>query len=643
MDYYITDSFPEVVSCYGGVECVKSRAVQENDISDENKDWENIVCCSPVLEAWARWEPELKYSVDQALGTFSSNERRIKMIMNYMKGRGIEIKPDDLFGLIRLADMLQVCDLYNYCKERISNLVIRKDNFYKILHACALYDFQHGRMDRYIRGNLNELCEEADILKIDPESVELLLTDEELSYWPMTSRFGFIRNWCRANRCNNYFEKWFGFLDFYKMDKYYIDYIVKKDSLVGMSITCLQRVNQHLSDRQDAPLPFVFILGDDDRTGSNVVGLNLEDKQLYRFNLPNEIMKTTSVQCVKSTGKLLFFSLLKRRIFTYDVNDGFITEKRIVWKGKYPEKISHIFKTNTSLVFISTGEHNDVSLQYQRKVNKFTRGSVVYHMVSKNAKVLNIEPLMTLSFKVSCVCYNQSMILMSTTTYSKRRNLYCFNIQTNKMTEINLQINEEQRYGLFEQSSVKCLLPVHDKILVVTGMSFMLLSLNKDSDAYTLEERQCPNLTFCSQGASKYVFISDNLVELNERYARISYKSKEQTSFQDWHTLKLKRMKDPYYKPIVCAYVERTKPLCHIMCPHCDPDAWEKEAEMIRKEEELKRRSIFVDYSAYDEESDVYSDNHDNDYHHDDYNDDDWNQREMYWDASADEFVEAWW
>jgi hypothetical protein len=31
-------------------------------LQDENKDWENIVCCSPVLEAWARWEPELKYS-----------------------------------------------------------------------------------------------------------------------------------------------------------------------------------------------------------------------------------------------------------------------------------------------------------------------------------------------------------------------------------------------------------------------------------------------------------------------------------------------------------------------------------------------------------------------------------------------------
>jgi hypothetical protein len=37
MDYYITDSFPEVVSCYGGVECFKSRAVQENDISVINK------------------------------------------------------------------------------------------------------------------------------------------------------------------------------------------------------------------------------------------------------------------------------------------------------------------------------------------------------------------------------------------------------------------------------------------------------------------------------------------------------------------------------------------------------------------------------------------------------------------------------
>ncbi|XP_060569454.1 uncharacterized protein LOC132727880 isoform X2 [Ruditapes philippinarum] len=498
MDYYITDSFPEVVSCYGGVECVKSRAVQENDISDENKDWENIVCCSPVLEAWARWEPELKYSVEQALGTFSSNERRIKMIMDYMKGRDIEIKPDDLFGMIRLADMLQVSDLYVYCKYSISNLAITKYNFYKILHACTLYGFQHERIDQYIRGHLNELCKEADILKIDPESVELLLTDEELSYWPMTRRFMFIRNWCRANRSNNYFEKWFEFLDFYKMDKYYLDDIVKKDSLVGMSITCLQQVNQHLCYRQDASLPFVFILGDD-RTGSNVVGLNLEDKQLYRFNFPNKIMETTSVQCVKSTGKLLFFNPSKRRIFTYDVNDGVITEKRIVWKGKYPENISHILETSTSLVFISTGVYDDGSLRYQRKVHKFTRGSVVYQMVSKNADVLNIEPFMTLSFKVSCVCYNQSMILMSTTIFSKRRKLYCFNLQTNKMTEINLQINEDQRYGLFEQSSVKCLLPVHDKILVVTGMSFMLLSLNKDSDAYIVRGKAMSKFdTFCT-------------------------------------------------------------------------------------------------------------------------------------------------
>ncbi|XP_060589937.1 uncharacterized protein LOC132745124 isoform X2 [Ruditapes philippinarum] len=244
MDLYNTISFP-LVSHLGGSELVASRELKDNDISEENKDWENIVCCSPVLEAWARWELELKYSVDKALGTFFSNERRIKMITDYMKGRSIEIKPDDLFELVRLADMLQVSDLYVYCKYRISNLVITKDNFYKILHACTLYDFQHEHMDRYIRGNLNELCEEADILKIDPESVELLLTDKELSYWQTTSRFRLIRNWCRANRSNNYFEKWFEFLDFYKMDKYYLDNIVKKDSLVRLSITCLQRVNQH--------------------------------------------------------------------------------------------------------------------------------------------------------------------------------------------------------------------------------------------------------------------------------------------------------------------------------------------------------------------------------------------------------------
>jgi hypothetical protein len=179
---------------------------------------------------------------------------------------------------------------------------------------------------------------------------------------------------------------------------------------------------------------------------------------------------------------------------------------------------------------------------------------------------------------------------------------------------------------------------VHEKILVVTGMSFMLLSLNKESDAYKVGERNCSNLTLSSQGAASYVFISDNLVELKERYTRISYKSKDQTSFQDWHTLKLKRLKIPYFKPIMCAYVERTKLLCHIMCPHCDPDAWGKEAEMIGKEEELQQRkaemirkeealgqrNIIVHYSSYNEESDVYNDYYDNHYHHDDYSDDDW-------------------
>lgn len=84
----------------------------------------------------------------------------------------------------------------------------------------------------------------------------------------------------------------------------------------------------------------------------------------------------------------------------------------------------------------------------------------------------------------------------------------------------------------------------------------------------------------------------------------------------------------------------RTQPLCHIMCPHCDPDAWEKEEAEKNRSLELERQRL--------QRLSLYSPARwsDDDYDYNDYydNDNGWNDKpEMIWDGSADEFVEAWW
>jgi hypothetical protein len=101
---------------------------------------------------------------------------------------------------------------------------------------------------------------------------------------------------------------------------------------------------------------------------------------------------------------------------------------------------------------------------------------------------------------------------------------------------MNIHINTDQRYRVYELYFVECLLPVHDKM---TEMSFMLLPFNKEWGAYTVEERQCSNLTKSAQGASKYAFTSDHLVELNGRFARSSYKARLAYMHLNWKVWKI--------------------------------------------------------------------------------------------------------
>ncbi|XP_045211346.2 uncharacterized protein LOC123562812 [Mercenaria mercenaria] len=261
-------------------------------------EWDILASCSPVLEAWARWEPKIKCSGNQALSSFSNDEDAIKQLTEYMQGRRIKVTKEDLYELLCLADMLQVDDVSNYCKHRLASLELNKDNYHKILNACSVYSFQHEKMDLFIRGNLTELCKESGILTISPDTVEWLLTDEELSYWPMDDRFVFITDWCNVRECRTvYFEKWFDHLDFDKIDKDIIQVVVKNENLVRRSAKCLNKVNVHLRDRKDTPVPFVFTLNDM-RTGSNTIGFNMEDKHLYKFKFPDRTMKSTSVTTV---------------------------------------------------------------------------------------------------------------------------------------------------------------------------------------------------------------------------------------------------------------------------------------------------------------------------------------------------------
>jgi hypothetical protein len=421
------------------------------------------------------------------------------------------------------------------------------------------------------------------------------------------------------------------------MDGYYLNKVVKRDFFVRMAPKCLHRVEDHLTFRTDSSVPFVFILNDE-RTGSNVVGLNLEDMNLYRFNFPDKMMNATCVPCSGVSGEVLSFEESKRRIYLYDINSGICRKKCIVSRGNYPSDISHILESNRGLFIISKGlcSNDDGSARYPG-MKKQTLGSVLYQSVNDNGKVIEIEPLMSLAFLVSCACYSQSFIVMSTATHSKRSNLYCFNLETNKMTVINIPFDEEG-YRFFERTVVKCLLPVHDKILVLTRLTSMLVSIDQETETYNTE---ISNFAPSEKGNPRYMFVSDLLVELNAKTVRLYRKSKERSFFEMLRSFELNRL-NSFFKPVTCAYVKRTIPVCQMLCPHCDPNAKKKEEEDKRRQEEEERQknrtvvwnrndcAYFFDFS---DSSDDY--NYSDDYHYDSVP-----HGEMrIWDASADEFV----
>lgn len=556
--------------------------------------------------------------------SFSNDKKAVKLLTDYMHGHRVKVTDDVLLEVLSLADMLQVDEVKNYCIDLIPNISLNIENCLQILKLCSLYNIEHPEIDKFIRGNLIELSQMEDMLCITMDSLDILLTDEELSYWPMDDRFVFISVWCNAQEDRLvYFETLFKRLDLNKIDRDIIEVVIKKDVLVSRSKLCLHLINNHLCDRKDKPVPFVFVLNVR-RLGSNVLGFNLEDEKLYQFRFPDQIVDSPLLTVAES-GHTLSIKQTPRKtyLYVYDVNTNNCTEKMLQIREDLLDT-SHIFGAHKRLVAIPDisyilDAHGRLILITNKPMDLFyprrrKPSSELYHQVSDDGKSIQIEPILTLSFNVAGACFSQSMIIMSATTFAKSNKLFIFHLETNKFTVTDLRI-----------SHINSIIPFKTKLFLASRYTSCIVDLVTYSTECIIKNE----LDIKFPISTRYVFLSKSIIGIDHNCIKILNVENEKDCTHAFH---LERLKLDYHNKVAYGYLDRKRPLCHIMCPHCDPNAWEKE------EEEKRRKTQFIESLSYFDY--VWNDSNDD---YDGYSDNDWNRPELIWDGSADEFVEAWW
>lgn len=126
-------------------------------------------------------------------------------------------------------------------------------------------------------------------------------------------------------------------------------------------------------------------------------------------------------------------------------------------------------------------------------------------------------------------------------------------------------------------TSIKQMLPMQDQLLLITNDRILSIS-GTDYSENVFQEKVGTSI-----GKPIYVHLSETVIEICSKNIRvIEIQAKDQNKLSTKSTTYTPDHLDDRFSitHAIGGRLPRTKPLCHIMCPHCDTDAWEtKEAE----------------------------------------------------------------
>ncbi|XP_052782448.1 uncharacterized protein LOC128218790 isoform X2 [Mya arenaria] len=312
-----------------------------------------------------------------------------------------------------------------FIMTQLCNFLLSIENVFPILHSCSKVDVSHPEIDSFFRRHLLSLTTMNEMRTLTLDSVEFLLSDPRLEYWPVQDRFQLIQQWCKARVDRaSLFSELVGRIDFKGIDPISIP----QKRLFGVDFRkAIFRPN--IVHEQ-----YILFSGTKmaDKRSTSLLGIKLSDMTFCSLPFQSDLQGTLrSIYALHDNRLLLvtsekyidpYWAVVNRttsHVYVHDVITQESSEIQIHADNLKNPNISHGLVFNGKFIFVVQ------MFEGLERIGE-TMVSRLYRSNDTSLKV-KLQYLIEIPCLVTtCIAYKE-ILLLSSSNEKFRRTIFCYN------------------------------------------------------------------------------------------------------------------------------------------------------------------------------------------------------------------------
>ena len=525
-------------------------------------------------------------------------------------------------------------ELKAYTIDKIKSMEVVAENCLKMVLISLRYNVKLEDAELFFKAHLPELLSKEEALLLDQEYVYSIFTDETLSYVSRQDLFLFLVKWvahCPAR--NEAFPE--------MMSALKLDYI-NSDGLDDVDMNSLNDENQTLC-RTLASKTFILENILIVCQAQDIHAFNADKGYWFPIRLPQCIGYGLEKACIEN--KMVFVCLKDNStLCRFNLCTNEENQKTFRWLDELDEK-NPSMPSSSKYMYIG---HLSQSVE-KLYVNVIDIVAIGMHTLMRRSSVSTIYCNDTTD---ESNVYMKSLISVKgeVTQFGVTDEIVCLIVRGSKRltvyaADVGIISTVDLSHVSIDYDTVLSAV-CGGKIYISTNTHLVQVNMSKAGLAHKTSVRETVHeggktISRGRQNCTRFEFTEDKLITVTKN--NVNYKSTLSYAYQklpedinsenneEKVVMDLpEALKHCQKVRFLEAYLPSDAPRCHYKCPHC--------SYKVRNYRTINK--FYLD-QYYD--SDLHYDSDDLNYYDDSPNDSEWNTKNMYWDGSADEFVENHW
>ena len=577
----------------------------------------------------------------------SGNLSAVIAAIYFLYGEIPKVSIDNAVDILEEAEFLMIEELKAYTIDKIKSMEVVAENCLKMVLISLRYNVKLEDAELFFKAHLPELLSKEEALLLDQEYVYSIFTDETLSYVSRQDLFLFLVKWvahCPAR--NEAFPE--------MMSALKLDYI-NSEGLDDVDMNSLNDENQTLCRTlasKTCNLDNILIVCQAQRDYQNgtsyLHAFNADKSNWFPIRLSQSIGLEKA--CIENKMVLVYFkddnTLCRFNLCTNEEN-----QKTFRWLDKLDEKnlpmpsssgymyISHLSQAAEKLY---VNVINSLAQTFGMHTLKPRTVSTIYCNDTTDEFNVHMKSLISVKGEVTQFGVTDEIVCLIVRG-SERLTVYAVDvgiISTVDLSHVSIDYNTVLSAvcgGKIYISTSTHLVQVNMSKADLAHKTSVRETVHEDGKTISRGRQNCTRFEFTEE---KVITVTKNNVNymptLSYAYQKlpedINCENEEEKVVMDLP----EALKHCQRVRFLEAYLPSDAPRCHAKCPHCS-------FKVRNDRKPISYRTMNKSYLDQNYDSDLHYDSDDLNYYDDSPDDSEWPTKNMYWDGSADEFVENHW